>query len=174
MRDPDLKPDCARCAALCCILLPFDAGPAFAFDKPAAQRCRNLAPDNRCTLHARLADNGFSGCVAFDCLGAGQRASALFIKGPGWLQDGQALARLDEGFRGLRQVHEAVALLKAAGSLTLPEPAEVQRQALLAGLDAGRDWTLNALAQANARGGLIEEIRLFLASLRDVAGLRPT
>ena len=148
-------------------------GPAFAFDKAAGQRCRNLAPDNRCTVHDRLAKAGFSGCVAYDCLGAGQRATALFIEGPGWQVEAEALARVDDGFRGLRQVHEALAMLRAAGRLALPEVEEARRQALIGALDAGRDWSLEDLAQARARDGVLDEVRGFIAGLRDIKGLRP-
>lgn len=165
---PDLSPDCPSCAALCCILLPFDMGPAFAFDKPAGQRCRNLAPDNRCTVHDRLGKAGFSGCAAYDCLGAGQRATALFIEGPGWQMEAEALARVEDGFRGLRQVHEALALLRAAGRLALPEAEEARRLGLIAALDAGRDWSLEALAETRARGGVLEAVRDYLAGLRGV------
>jgi hypothetical protein len=73
MTNLDLRPDCARCDALCCVLLAFDASDAFAFSKPACAPCRNLADDNRCRVHSTLAEQGFSGCVAFDCQGAGRR-----------------------------------------------------------------------------------------------------
>jgi hypothetical protein len=70
----DLRADCARCAALCCVLPGFTASADFAIDKPPGTPCPNLAADHRCTVHDRLRPLGFAGCVAYDCFGAGQRA----------------------------------------------------------------------------------------------------
>jgi hypothetical protein len=78
MSDASFRGDCGRCDALCCTALAFDRGPHFAIDKPAGERCPNLAEDHRCALHDRLAAAGFSGCAAYDCLGAGQLATSMF------------------------------------------------------------------------------------------------
>jgi len=71
----ELRADCARCRALCCVVLPFLRSADFAFSKPAGTPCRHLAADHTCSIHGRLADRGFRGCVTFDCFGAGQRAT---------------------------------------------------------------------------------------------------
>jgi hypothetical protein len=70
--------DCGRCAALCCVALALDRGPHFAIDKPAGEACPHQAADHRCAIHSRLAQSGFAGCAAYDCLGAGQLATAMF------------------------------------------------------------------------------------------------
>ncbi len=168
MSDPDLSPDCSRCEALCCVLLPFDAGPAFAFDKPGGVACRHLGPGHRCTIHGQLAERGFAGCVAYSCLGAGQRATEILIAGQPWRGDAERMQKVEDGFRILRQVHEALALLRAAGGLALPGDTEARREALIARLDAGRDWTAESLAEAAARSGVLEEVREYLAGLRGV------
>ena len=72
-----LKADCSACVALCCVIPPFDAAQGFGFDKPAETPCRHLCADHRCGIHDRLEADGFAGCVAFDCLGAGQRLTAM-------------------------------------------------------------------------------------------------
>lgn len=77
MSDTDLRGDCGRCAALCCTLLSFEAGPHFAFDKPAGEGCHHLR-GVRCAIHARLGSTGMAGCAAYDCLGAGQLVTAMF------------------------------------------------------------------------------------------------
>jgi len=164
--DPDLTPDCARCQALCCVLLPFDAGPSFAFDKAGGEACRHLGTDHRCTIHAALAERGFAGCAAYSCLGAGQRATDLFIAGQPWQNDPKRLEQVESGFRRLRQVHEALSLLRAAGALPLPRKAEAERRDLIQRLDAGRDWTPGSLADVAGRGGLLDEVREYLAGLR--------
>lgn len=82
MPGPDLVADCGRCAALCCIAIPFDAGEDFAFTKAADERCRHLTRDARCAIHERRGDLGFSGCAIYDCHGAGQRATRAFATQP--------------------------------------------------------------------------------------------
>jgi hypothetical protein len=70
---------CDDCAALCCVLPPFERSAQFAATKPALTACRHLAA-HRCTIHDRLPDAGYEGCVAFDCLGAGQRVTAALAR----------------------------------------------------------------------------------------------
>ena len=73
----ELYPDCSRCEAICCVALAFDASAEFAVDKAAGEPCRHLTATNRCRIHSRLPEHGFSGCAKYDCYGAGQRATAL-------------------------------------------------------------------------------------------------
>lgn len=168
MPDPELTPDCSRCEALCCVLLPFDKGPAFAFDKPGGVACRHLGSGHRCTIHGQLAERGFAGCVAFSCHGAGQRVTKLLIAGRPWRGDAERMQQVEDGFRHLRQVHEALSLLRAAGSLPLPPEVEADRLVLINRLDAGRDWAPDSLSAAVGRDGVFEEVRAFLATLRGV------
>ncbi|WP_240968359.1 pentapeptide repeat-containing protein [Streptomyces sp. HNM0575] len=76
-----LRADCANCFGLCCVALPFAASSDFAFDKEAGVPCPNLREDFRCGIHARLREEGFPGCVAYDCYGAGQKVSQLTFGG---------------------------------------------------------------------------------------------
>lgn len=163
---PDLTPDCAACAALCCVALAFDAGDAFAIDKPAGTPCPHLA-HHRCTIHDALADKGFPGCVAYDCNGAGQRTIALH-DGQSW-QDAPALlgAQMDT-FRHLRRLHDLIELLTLAAGLPLAPDDRHKRQSLLAAL-CPPDMT-PARAATLATGPLPGEVRAFLKSL---AGLTP-
>jgi hypothetical protein len=70
-----LRADCASCAGLCCVVLPFARSADFAIDKPAGTPCLHLRGDFRCGIHATLREAGFPGCAAYDCYGAGQRAT---------------------------------------------------------------------------------------------------
>ena len=111
MDDASLRADCSACAGLCCVFLAFDRGPLFGFDKAAGEACRNLTEQNRCGIHDLLAANGFAGCARYDCLGAGQRVTALFA-GLSW-RDSPATARvMFEAFRKLRLVHELLLLVR--------------------------------------------------------------
>jgi hypothetical protein len=81
MDDASFRGDCGRCAGLCCVLLSFERGPQFGFDKPAGEPCRHLDACHRCAIHDRLEASGFSGCRHYDCSGAGQVVTAMF-EGP--------------------------------------------------------------------------------------------
>lgn len=77
---PDADPfasDCARCAGLCCTLLPLTRSREFPLDKPAGVPCRNLRADFGCAIHASLRPRGWLGCTEFECFGAGPLATAL-------------------------------------------------------------------------------------------------
>jgi hypothetical protein len=70
----ELRADCGQCVGLCCVAPAFAKSSDFAIDKPAGRPCPNLSlADFRCTIHDRLEESGFKGCVVFDCFGAGQR-----------------------------------------------------------------------------------------------------
>ncbi|HEU4546906.1 MAG TPA: pentapeptide repeat-containing protein, partial [Microlunatus sp.] len=79
----DLRADCGRCSALCCVALPYAASADFAYDKPAGRPCRHL-DDVSCSIHAQLPERGFPGCTVFDCLGAGQQVTQHTYDGVTW------------------------------------------------------------------------------------------
>ncbi|RBY90766.1 pentapeptide repeat-containing protein [Blastococcus sp. TF02A-26] len=125
-----LHADCARCAALCCVLPPFAASADFAIDKPAGRPCPNLAADDRCSIHARLPERGFPGCVTFDCFGAGQQLVQVTYAGRDPRRDPGALAVLD----AMRQVSEllwyvAEALARPAAAPLRPRLTAVRDRA---------------------------------------------
>ena len=153
---------------MCCVLLPFDAGDAFGFDKAALVPCSHLA-GHRCLVHDRLAEAGFPGCVRFDCFGAGQRVVQGVFGGRSWRDDPGLMAPMEAAFRAMRALHEAQAMLQAAAGLGLPLEAEAERLRLMAALDAGRDWSGDGLAALEA-GPLFSDVRRYLAGLR---GLTP-
>jgi hypothetical protein len=136
----DLTPNCEQCAALCCVLLPFDKGAAFAFDKPGSEPCRNL-DGHACQIHADLAAKGFAGCLRYDCHGAGQRVVQEVFEGRSWRQDAALLPAMDQAFRAMRRLHEDYGLLAAAGQLPLTHAEETQRQGLLSALNIAAPQT---------------------------------
>jgi hypothetical protein len=107
-----LRPDCARCAALCCVAPAFDAEQGFGYDKPASEPCRHLQPDHRCSIHPALVAQGFSGCAGFNCFGAGQRTTAMF-EGD-WRASPAQAQRMFETYSRLRVVHELMAMASLA------------------------------------------------------------
>ena len=118
----DLVPDCGSCAALCCVATSFEASDDFAFDKPAGVACRHLARDRRCSIHDRLVERGFRGCAAYDCYGAGQRATRAFAGSP----DAEPLR--SAAFLQLRVVHELLWLLTEARTLCPRSHGDVAAQ----------------------------------------------
>lgn len=161
---PELKADCSRCAALCCMALPFDKGASFALDKPALHPCPNLS-DHVCTIHDRLATAGFSGCVRFDCLGAGQRVVQEVFAGADWQRDSTLRAPMAEALALLRRVHAGIELLVAAAALPLPPEREAERQALLQAYHPDEDW-IEARLLAFAASDLPKRLQAFLTALR--------
>ena len=128
MRRSDLVPDCASCAALCCVATSFDVSPAFSFDKAAGSRCRHLRNDDRCGIHDELEERGLTGCAAYDCYGAGQRATRL-------LAGSHDDDRRNGTFLVLRTIHELVWLLTEAEKLCPASPPDLAR-ALRDAIDA--------------------------------------
>ena len=108
-----LRPDCARCVALCCVAPAFDAEQGFGYDKPAREPCRHLHSDNRCGIHPALVAQGFSGCASFNCFGAGQRVTALF-EGCDWRASPGNATRMFERYSRLRTLHELLAMATLA------------------------------------------------------------
>ena len=98
----------------------FDASSAFSFDKAAGARCRHLRDDCRCAIHDELEDRGFAGCAAYDCYGAGQRATALFASS----HDDE---RRNRTFLVLRTIHELLWLLTEAEKICPPSHRDVTR-----------------------------------------------
>ncbi|WP_339950779.1 hypothetical protein [uncultured Albimonas sp.] len=163
-------PDCDRCAALCCVALAFDRSDLFAFDKPAGEPCRHLR-GHACRIHDRLADEGFGGCVRYDCLGAGQAVVQEVFAGASWRDDPALLPPMMEAFRAMRRVRDLAQLLEAARRLPLREADAARRDALSAALAPPEGWTSASLA-AFERGPLPAEVAAFLRALR--AAVRPS
>ena len=171
----DLRSDCSRCTGLCCVGLHLVRSADFAIDKPAGTPCPNLRTDFGCGIHARLPESGFPGCVAYDCLGAGQRVTAAVRAahdGATW-RDDPAAAR--DAFAALPVVTQLQELLwYLAEVLALPAAAAVHddaRQALdrtapLADLAAADLLALDVGAVRRTVGPLVDRAS---ALVRDAA-----
>jgi uncharacterized protein YjbI with pentapeptide repeats len=140
----DLRADCERCFALCCVAPAFSASADFAIDKAAGEPCPNLELDFRCGIHASLREAGFSGCAAYDCFGAGQRVSGALFAGADWRTDPAIAAAMFATFSVVCQLHELLWYLEEAFELPAARP-------LRPALEAARDET-DALAGLGAGG----------------------
>jgi hypothetical protein len=168
MTEPMLRPDCTRCAALCCVAPAFDRSEDFAVDKPAGVACPNLTADHRCAIHADLARRGFRGCAHYDCMGAGQRVTQEMFAGRSWRDDPAIAGAMFEAFRRMRQVHALLELLETAGRLPLTAAQRQTHNELRHALDPDGGWTPSSLA-AFERGPLPAEVGRFVMSLRGAA-----
>ena len=115
-----LQPECGRCCGLCCVAPALAAGPDFAIDKEAGRPCPNLTEDFRCSIHQRLRAEGFRGCVAYDCFGAGQKVTQITFQGRSWRQSPEVAAEMFDVFGVVRQLHSMLVYLGQALEL---EPA---------------------------------------------------
>lgn len=101
-----LKADCEKCCGLCCIALYFSASEGFPTDKDAGKPCINLQPNFTCCVHKNLRDKGLKGCIAYDCLGAGQKVAQVTFAGHDWQKDPECAGKMFDAFLIMRQLHE--------------------------------------------------------------------
>jgi hypothetical protein len=162
MRQPELVADCSRCFGLCCVLLPFRREGGFGIDKDSGEPCHHLGPDDRCGIHDRLREDGWPGCAAFDCFGAGQQVSQVTYGGRSWRVQ-QNLGEMAAVLSVMRQLHEMLAHLTEVQRRAPHPDAEALRAELLAlthtepetlltaDIDEVRDRVSRELRQATAR-----------------------
>lgn len=160
-----LRPDCANCASLCCVALPFDRSTHFAFDKAGGEPCPNLDSRGRCGVYTERDRVGFSGCVAYDCLGAGQRVTGEIFAGRSWRDDPSLLAPMSRAFGTMRRVHELLLLLNEAGKIALAPGERKTRAELERSLRPETPWTAESLGNLQLEA-IAARVNDFLASLR--------
>ncbi|MBI5942154.1 MAG: hypothetical protein HY859_17215 [Caulobacterales bacterium] len=165
-----LQADCSRCAALCCVVLAFDRGEMFAFDKPACEPCRHLAADG-CQVHADRKPLGFRGCIAFDCAGAGQYVTQVMFGGRSWRDDPDLARPMGEAFATMLAVHAQLGHLHQSRSLSLPDEMQQRLCELERALQPAAGWTLEDVRAGRAEKA-VAEVRAFLASLRPFVATR--
>ena len=122
----ETRSDCARCAALCCIAYPSQDMPGFAAAKEAGQPCPKLGGDARCTIYADRAEQGFAGCIRFECFGAGQHVVQTLFEGRDWREQPELLGPMVESFLAMRPVSD-LAFLVARALVTEPEAETTAR-----------------------------------------------
>lgn len=118
----ELRADCSRCVGLCCVALAFAASADFAIDKAPGDPCPNLQPDFGCGIHARLREEGFPGCVAYDCFGAGQHLTQSAFAGADWQRSPEMAGRMFDAFAVMRDLHELAWYLAEALAMAATRP----------------------------------------------------
>ena len=161
-----LRGDCARCQGLCCVSLPFDRSEWFSFDKAADEPCPYLQPADRCALHARLVEAGHTGCVSYDCYGAGQRVVQELYPGRSWRSDSRVARAMFAAFRRLRDVHELRLLLHEAKRVPMSADQVAERERLLGVLEPQAGISAETLADLDL-DALHRTVHILLRSLAD-------
>jgi len=121
-REPKLRADCRRCFGFCCVVPALSVSADFAIAKPARQPCPHLTTDFRCGIHDRLRPEGFPGCAAYDCFGAGQHVAQVTFAGRDWRQAPQLAGSMFAAFTVMRQLHELLWYLTEALGLPAARP----------------------------------------------------
>ena len=119
---PDLRGDCARCFALCCVVPAFGRSADFAIDKPAGTPCPNVQVDFSCGIHTDLRGRGFTGCTVYDCYGAGQQVAQAGFGGRDWRTHPELREPMFAVFPVMRNLHELLFYLTAARALPAARP----------------------------------------------------
>lgn len=114
----ETRADCARCAALCCIAYPSDDMPGFSAKKEAGEPCPKLGRDGLCTIYARRTEEGFAGCIRYECFGAGQHVVQTLFDGRDWRDDPALRAPMVEAFLAMRPVSDLLFLARWAEART--------------------------------------------------------
>ena len=122
------RADCDRCAALCCIAYPSDEMPGFSAQKQAGEPCLKLGRNGLCTIYDCRAEQGFAGCIRFECFGAGQHVVQTLFGGRDWRDDPNLLRPMVEAFLAMRPVSDAAYLAERA--MQVVEDADLQSELL--------------------------------------------
>jgi hypothetical protein len=94
----------------------------FAIDKPSGVPCPHLGADHRCSIHDHLRPEGFAGCTAYDCFGAGQRLAQTTFGGRDWRTHHEVAAPMMAALPVLRGLHELLWYLGDALARPSSEP----------------------------------------------------
>lgn len=155
--------------------LPFAASADFAIDKAAGVPCPNLGDGHRCTIHDRLLANGFAGCVAYDCFGAGQRVSQVTFRGQDWRITPAVADSMFAAYRVAQPLHELLWYLREAAQRSTaaalhPEVAEATAHVeRLAALDAAALAAVDVARVRRELGPLLRRVSALVRAERDGA-----
>ncbi len=166
----ELRADCARCFALCCVALPFAHSADFAFDKAAGAPCQHLSAGFDCTIHDRLRPAGMPGCAVFDCFGAGQRVAQVTFGGRDWRTDPESARPMFESFADLRVLHELLWYLTEALAWPAAAPRHGELRAALAETEQLADAVLAGPDVVSHRAAVAPLLRAASELVRRPAG----
>ena len=169
---PGLKPDCERCCGLCCVAPAFSASQDFAIDKRPGKPCPNLTREFRCGIHERLRAEGFRGCVAYDCFGAGQKVTQVTFRGRDWQQSPLIATQMFEVFGVMRQLHALLFYLSEALKLQGARPLHGELRLRLQELEGYSEESPDALLRLDVASHK-REVNNLLLRVSDLVRAQP-
>lgn len=113
-----LKIDCKNCSGLCCVSLYCAKTDGFPSNKAAGTPCAYLDSDYGCNIHSKLSEKNYKGCIAYDCFGAGQRATKLCLSKGTWKTNPKQADMIFDTFMTVFQLHQMLWYLVEAFQLT--------------------------------------------------------
>ena len=125
--------------------------------KEAGQPCPKLGGDARCTIYVDRAEQGFAGCIRFECFGAGQHVVQTLFEGRDWRERPELLGPMVESFLAMRPVSD-LAFLVARALATKPGAETTARleklDSELRALASSRETLHNSARIAKAQADL--------------------
>ncbi|MCM3713474.1 pentapeptide repeat-containing protein [Alkalihalobacillus oceani] len=122
----ELQSNCSDCFGLCCVALPYMKSNDFPYNKDGGQPCQHLETNHLCSIHDSLRDNGFNGCVSYECFGAGQKVSQLLYKRRDWREHTSIKKEMFAVFPIVQQFHEMLVYLQQ--SLEVEEAQDLKEE----------------------------------------------
>lgn len=104
--EESLKINCSKCFGFCCTALYFSKNDGFPVDKEGGKPCVNLMEDFKCKIHNDLTKKGLKGCIAYDCLGAGQKVASVTYNGHSFRENKELAKEMFDVFIIMTKLHE--------------------------------------------------------------------
>lgn len=99
--------------------------PGFAASKQAGEPCPKLDNCGQCTIYDHREQEGFGGCLRFECFGAGQHVTQTVFGGEDWRDKPELLGPMVTAFLASRRVFELLFLVSHAKKRD-PDPAQTE------------------------------------------------
>ncbi|WP_219106779.1 pentapeptide repeat-containing protein [Austwickia sp. TVS 96-490-7B] len=115
----DLQADCSQCTGLCCVALPYTRSADFPATKTADTACPHLDDSCGCRIHDRLTADGWHGCRAFHCAGAGPHTAQVLFPQRSWRTDDEPAVQFDT-FRMMLGMFEIARYVEEARARVAP------------------------------------------------------
>ncbi|MBW7572769.1 pentapeptide repeat-containing protein [Caproiciproducens faecalis] len=103
----------------------------FPADKGSGTPCKYLMPDFRCKIHSELKSRKMSGCLAYECLGAGQKTTQMYCPDHDWKANPAQAENIFQTFTIVFHLHQILWYLIEAFSLTSDEKTAAAIESLI-------------------------------------------
>lgn len=109
---------CDMCSGLCCVALYFSKLDGFPEHKKEGVACSHLQDNFLCNIHACLTQRKLTGCLRYDCFGAGQLVTKNIYSSYTW-KETKNPKEIFEVFQVVYQLQEIVWYLSEASMLSI-------------------------------------------------------